>query len=267
VIHLEVIVADTADLLDAQAYGPGALLRWESSATVDGVYVEGGTVPLVADVSLYDIWDDAGAIGTWYRTRISDAGGTTFSPYSSPFQTADHSLYLSVSQFRLLAPTTLEDEALLILLDAAAQEIVRAIGPAGETTEWLTAQGDLLMLSRSALSISEIVEHGPFIDTTTTLDPTDYEVNGSGQTLRRLYSGPNPARRWYRPFVTYLPVDDTASRQRVQSELVKLTISFTPGLASQTIGTWSESYTDPTKGTYAQQREDILATLYTAGVV
>jgi hypothetical protein len=248
-----------ADLLDANAYGAGALLRWESSATVDGVYVEGGTIALVADVSLYDVWDPAGAVGTWYRTRISDAGGTTFSAYSSPFQTAEHGLYLSADQFRLLAPTSLADEALLILLDAAAEEIVRHAGPSGEITERLRGRGDALMLSRPCLSVTSIVEHD------VTLDPDDYELSSTRQVLWRLTDGPNPRRWWgHHVRVTYLPVDDLAERQRAQAELVKLSIAFSPSLASQTIGTWSESYVTNPKP-YAEQRSDILATLTESG--
>jgi hypothetical protein len=259
-IHLEVVVADTADLLDPSAYDAGALLRWESSATIAGVYVEGGTVALVADVSLYDIWDSAGVLGTWYRTRISDAGGTTFSPYSTPFQTAEHGLYLSVDQFRLLAPSTLTDEALLILLDAAAEEIARCVGAMGETTEWLTPAGNLLMLGRPALSITSITENWNW-QPTITLDPDDYEVSASGQTIRRLSTGTNPAWRWYQPSVTYLPQDDLATRQRVQAELVKLSIAFSPGLASQRIGDWTETYTAAGMPSYPEQREALLATL------
>jgi hypothetical protein len=256
-IHLQVVVPDTAELLALEAYDAGALLRWESSAEIDGIYVEGGTIALVADVSLYDIWDAAGVEGTtWYRRRLSDAGGTTFSAYSDPFQTSIHDLYLSTDQFRLLEPTTLPDEALQILLDAAAQDIVDEAGPSGEITERRRASGELVVLSRRALSITSVVEG------TVTLDPDDYELSLSRSMLRRLRTGPNPSRRWFHPLITYLVVDDLASRQRVQRELVRLAIAFQPGLASQTIGTWSEAYaTGQGSKTYDEQRAEILASL------
>jgi len=258
VIHLEVIVADTTELLDAEAYGAGALLRWESCATIAGTYAEGGTEALVAGTSLYDIWDDAGLIGTWYRTRISDAGGSTFSPYSVPFQTAEHGLYLSVDQFRAFnAAANLSDEALLILLDAAAQAIIAAVGYSGQITEWLRGgRGPLLMLSRPALTVISIVEDD------TTLAADDWELSSSGQTLRRLDDGTNPRWYWYgRVDIAYLPRDDTAERQRVQRQLVQLDLSYQPGLASQTIGTWSETYATGSQATYAEQRAAILASL------
>lgn len=270
-IHLEVIVANTTDLLDANAYGAGALLRWEWSATVDGdpvPYAEGGTVALVAGTSLYDIWDDPGVDGTtWYRTRISDSGATTFSAYSSPFQTAIHGLYLSVDQCRAfpgMPPVTvLTDESLLILLDAAAQAIVREHGPSGATTERLSASGDLLMLSRPALTITTVVEDARWAPVT--LAANDYSLSSSGQTLRRLSTGTNPRYYWHgRVAVTYTPFDDTAERQRVQRELVMLDIAFQPGLVSQSIGTWSEAYTASGKS-YSEQRADILASLSGGG--
>lgn len=256
-IHLEVIVADTAHLLDPAAYGAGALLRWESGGAFAGPYVEGGTVALVADVSLYNIWDAAGvASTTWYRTRISDAGGTTFSAYSAPFQTSIHDIYLSADQFRALAPNSLTDEALLILLDAAQADIIRYAGPGGELTEYLHGGGHLLILSHPIVAITSIVEDD------LTLAADDYIITATGRGLRRMDNGTNPRWHWgRRATVTYTPQDDTASRQRVQAELVKLEFGFNPGLASQTIGTWSETYSS-SPVPYATQRAQILASLY-----
>jgi len=264
-IRLEIIVADTAILLDAEAYGAGALLRWESCATVDGAYVEGGTIALVAGDSLYIIWDDAGVDGTtWYKTRVSDAGGTTFSAYSAPFQTAIHGLYLSVDQCRAFPgmppATVLSDESLLILLDSAAQAIVREHGPAGETKERLRVRGDLLMLSRPALSITSIVEDAR--GAATALAADDWELSSSGQTLYRLVDGTNPGYYWAgRVDVTYTPFDDTAERQRVQRALVMLDINHHAGLTSQQVGTWAETYAANSVFNYEIERAAILASL------
>jgi hypothetical protein len=256
-IHLTITVSNTDELLNAEAYDAGALLRWESCATVDGSYAEGGTVALVSGTSLYEIWDTAGVAGTFYKTRISDAGGATFSPYSEPFQSAGVLPSLSPDQFRLFVPTSLTDEALILLLDAAMQTIVAHAGPWGEISERLHGNGPLLMLSKVPLSIASVVERVGWSDLT--LDPDDYEL--IGQTLRRLNDGTNPGYYWRgRVTVTYTPLDDMAERQRVQMELVKLSITFTPGLASQSIGTWSESYQTSGKS-YPEQRQDILASL------
>jgi hypothetical protein len=81
-IHLQVTVDNTTELLDPNAYGAGALLRWESSADPNGPYVEGGTLGLNPGQSVYDVWDSNGTTLTWYRTRTSNSGGTSFSAYS-----------------------------------------------------------------------------------------------------------------------------------------------------------------------------------------
>jgi hypothetical protein len=262
VIHLQIIVANTADLLNAEAYGAGALLRWESSADVAGPYVEGGTEALVADVSLYDVWDAAGTEDTWYRTRISDAGGTTFSPYSSPFLASELGLYLTIAQFRALAPSTLSDETLLILLMAAQEDIIRAIGPAGETFEIVSSRGDLLPITRPALSITSVTERVGWPGNEIALAEEDYELSASRRVLRRLSSGTTPAYVWRsRVKVVYVPVDDTASRQRVQGELTKLAIATNPGLVSQTIGQWSEQYAANSAWNVAEEREKLLSSL------
>ena len=46
----------------------------------------------------------------------------------------------------------------------------------------------------------------------------------------------------------------------MQAELVKLDLTFSPGLTSTTIGSWSESYLQGNDG-YASERAAILATL------
>jgi len=258
-IHLTVIVANVDELLDAEAYGAGALLRWESSATIDGIYVEGGTEALVAGTLLYDIWDDAGTTTTWYRTRVSDSTAATFSPYSTPFQPASAQLYLTLDQFRAFEPSsTLSDESLLILLQASAADIVGAIGPLGDAVAVLHAHGPLLMLPYRASGIVSVIEDA--YGAPTTLAADDYELSWTAQTLRRLNDGTNPASYWRRRVkVTLSPVDTLAQRQRAQLALMRLDITTNPGLASQTIGTWGESYR--TDVPISEQRDEILASL------
>jgi hypothetical protein len=269
-VHLEIVVAETAELLAGGAYGPGALLRWESSATIGGSYVEGGTVALVADVALYDVWDPAGTAGvTWYRWRLSDAGATTFGAYSAPLQEADHDVYLSSAQFRAFFPSSnLTDEALQVLLDAAAEAIDKEAGPLGDVVQRTRAVGPLVMLARVPSLIVSVVETYDHIGGRgdLTLDPDDYEITGR-QTVRRLTTGPNPALRWYHPTITYTPVDDRADRQRVQRMLVGLEVNAHPGMSQQTIGTWSEQYRSTAGQTYQEERAEILGSLNDGGPV
>jgi hypothetical protein len=166
------------------------------------------------------------------------------------------SSYLTLAQFRELVTTSLSDEALAILLDAAAQEIYEAAGAAGETTEWLHGNGHLLGLSRPVDTITSVVEND------VTLADDDYELSTISQmVLRRTDDGTNPRHHWgWRVDVTYTPADDLATRQRVQAELVKLSLATDPNLASQRLGDWAETYVSNPKSP-AEQRADILATL------
>lgn len=170
---------------------------------------------------------------------------------------------LTVDQFREHVTSSLGDEAIQRLLDAAYESIILAAGPYasdGTITEILTPRGigPLLMLSRQAESVSEVIEGTGA--SATTLAADDYELSQSGNILRRLSDGTNAALYWrYRTFVTYLPQSDLAIRDVAQLELVKLEIAFNPTLVTQTIGSWSESYQQGRS--YPEQRADILASL------
>jgi len=179
---------------------------------------------------------------------------------------------LTTAAFTALAPNSLDTDALQLLLDAAEEEIIERAGPTIDgyvltsRTEQYIPRGDLLMLSERASSIVEVIEHAQLV-VPTTLVSDDYELTSSGYVLRRLRTGTNGAYRWF-PLVSveYIPYSDNATRSRVQSELVKLSISFSPGLASQTIGSWTESYASSGLP-YDAQRAAILATLHPDGAV
>lgn len=90
-MSIKVIVTVLApdDALSAAGYGPGALARLERAATEAGAYAEISTTALVASTYEYEIWDVAGAVTSWYRWRISNAGNTAQSAYSDAFQGID----------------------------------------------------------------------------------------------------------------------------------------------------------------------------------
>ena len=165
----------------------------------------------------------------------------------------------TVAQLRAFGVTTaLSDATLQTLLNAAFDSIDEAIGPPGDIEERQTVHGDLLMLNRTAASVTSVAEHDRW--TPIALATDDYELSRSGHVLIRLRTGTNPSWCWRgRVRVVYTPVDDTANRIRVAIELVKLSITFSPGLASQTIGTWGEAYA--TGVPYPEQRAAILASL------
>jgi hypothetical protein len=86
-IRVDVLLADPAGLLAAGAFGAGALIRVERSATIAGSYAEVGTVAIDVTTQLtapFVFWDAAGLATSYYRWRISNAGNTVQSPYSDP---------------------------------------------------------------------------------------------------------------------------------------------------------------------------------------
>lgn len=250
------------EVLEAEAFGAGAVIRLESSpgGVAPWVWTEIDTTAVLADTTSYGIWDPAGTSTTYYRTRYSDAGQTLFSEYSETFLAGTAGPLLTVDELRLHITSSLTDEALQLLLDAAYAAIEETAVPIGSVTELITpGYGDLVMLARKADSITSVIEG------TTTLAADDYELRSSGRVLRRLSTGTNAASYWLgRLDVTYAVPSDMAERKRVQLELVKLDLAFSPTLASQTIGTWKEDYA--TDKPYADQRDEILASLSTGSL-
>jgi hypothetical protein len=158
---------------------------------------------------------------------------------------------LTVTQLRQYVTTALEESALQGLLTAAYQAIDPRL-PSGPQSELLTTEASTLVLSLPAASITSIVDRGD------TLDPDDYQVI-SPTMLRRLHTGPNPARIWYRPFVTYLPMASEAERDRMAVALVKLDLTHKPGLTGFRIGEYQESFATGEGSDYAASREAILS--------
>jgi hypothetical protein len=148
---------------------------------------------------------------------------------------------------------SLSDASLQALLDSAYDSITDRLGPLRTMRERLTATGPMLMLSRSADIVTEVLESG------LELDDDDFELRGT--VLLRLQTGPNPSWRW-RGYVdlTYIPVEAEARRDSAALQLVQLDLNTHHGLASQTIGDWSETY-ETGGGGYMEQREAILSAL------
>lgn len=240
-IHLTIAVANTADLLATEAYGAGALLRWESSATETGIYVEGGTVALVSGTSLYDVWDAAGVPETtWYRTRISNAGGTTFSAYSAPFLPGPASL-TTVAEVRALVKSRLSDADLQAVIDREEAWLAGKVGLLNgvRTDTYRPSPGDQPIYLRR-LSGSVIVTD----DGATLVADTDYLFTPSTGMIRRV-SWVEPVPPWraqplaWRGVVTVTSTpSDGAAVKRAIIELIRGTVGET-GLDSETIGDYS----------------------------
>ena len=170
-------------------------------------------------------------------------------------------MLLTVEQARGSINTALPDDDLRRLLDAAEEVIDGYCGRLSEnatqpvTSHHLPAWGGtrLILASRAA----EIVEVS---EGSSVLSADDYTLRPSGTILYREPSGTTPAISWRSPVtVTYVPYSDINSRCVAQLALVRLDITFNPGIASQSIGPWSESYGGGKS--YPEQRADILAAI------
>jgi hypothetical protein len=252
--HLEIEVTNADELLATEAYGAGALLRWERSSTEAGTYVEGGTEALVAGTTLYDVWDAAGIETTWYRTRISNAGGTTFSAYSSPRSPVTS--VTSVAQVRALVSTSMSDADLQGVIDREEAALARQVTAlAGDRTQtWFVGDQSAMGLYRDSLTTLPFSGRGPFMGAWMTVDrmgplsllrPTDaVVVTDNGVTVAdddiRLLRGGTQVERasggWQGPIVTvaYTP-NDALEVARVVIELCRLTLTET-GYQSERIG-------------------------------
>ncbi len=161
---------------------------------------------------------------------------------------------LTVPQLREHVETPLPDAAVQRLLDDAEAAITAQVGPVGTVSETIEGGYSTLILSRPVGAITSITANG------TTLAANDYRAGS--YVLTRLGTGTNPASYWAGSVVvTYTPVADTATRQRVQVELVRLALTYNPGLTSETIGDWSQSFATGSGYNYQIEREAILATL------
>lgn len=133
---LKLIVDDPDNVLNAGAYGAGAVIRLESAAVEGGPYADvtgtgsTPTTPIVAGVNAYTAFDPNGASTTWYQTRIENALGTRLSEWSDPFQVsiAGSDLICSLASVKRrlkIEPTdTSKDDDLIEIIGEVTDEIV-----------------------------------------------------------------------------------------------------------------------------------------------
>jgi len=119
------LTAENADeLLNAGAYGAGAVIQVQSGTAEAGPFADDGTVALVSGTRLYTYYDADGTSSTWYRTRFENAAGTTASDWATAFQVGSEeagricSLY-DVTQ-RLTGTVSANDQELLLEFIAEA---------------------------------------------------------------------------------------------------------------------------------------------------
>lgn len=155
------------------------------------------------------------------------------------------------------------------LLDAAEQAIQQAAGiftVSGDPevpdniTEILYGGSTYLVLAHRASAVVSVHELVTNVDTA--LAANDYRLGNDGVSLQRLDTGTNPQIGWTgQVTVVYTPFDVNAERKVAQIALVQLYLDHHPGIASETIGDWQQSFQSNSVWNYAQERENILDTL------
>jgi hypothetical protein len=138
-----------------------------------------------------------------------------------------------ISDFHDAVETDLADVALQRLLDDAEGEIVRRFGPGATHTDETVGLTRSVFVSRPAASITTVTER--IGDTSTVLAADDYRLIGQRE-LRRQSDGTNSATIWGdEATILFVPVVDTAQRERVQVDLVKLALQYS-GVQSEDLG-------------------------------
>lgn len=160
---------------------------------------------------------------------------------------------MTLTVLRTLVETDLADAPLQILLDAADEDLTRAVGPDTADICKRDMEGqEFLFLSRPAASITSITEYSG--GATTTLAASDYELQPNGKAIRRLSTGTNPASGWCGTItVSYAPAD-LNRRNRALTQLVQLDLDYRFGATDESIGDHRRSQQD-----YDKERERIIA--------
>lgn len=169
---------------------------------------------------------------------------------------------LTVAEFKLASKDviTMDDGAVADMLEAAELAINARYGELGSfQTEVHDGGSSYLFLRHPAVLLSEIVERVSTIETT--LEEDDYRIRGDQVSVLRLSTGTTPRSRWGETTVSYLPVDDSAERKRVQRALVLLDLNFAPGISMEQIGSWLEQHHESSVWNYGTERQTILNSL------
>ncbi len=169
-------------------------------------------------------------------------------------------MILTVAELRESVESSLGDDALQILLNWAEEQIVARAGATGARTQLFDGGHRFLSLDRPAASVTSVTETWWTTDTVLTTD--DWLLRPGDYLIERLNTGTNPRLTWARKVsVLYVPVDQDATRIKVQIDLCNLALDARPGLASETIGEWTQAFTNNSAWNTGTEIQTILAQL------
>lgn len=168
---LKITVDNPDEILNAGAYGAGAVLRVQSATAEVGPFTDVSgtgstpTIPIVSGTTAYDAYDPNGATDTWYRTRYENAGATRASDWSAAFQVG-RQFYADLADLKEMVnpPDDSRDNLLLDLLEAATDGITElcerdffAHPQSGEETRLMDGTGARrLRVKAGILSLSQV---------------------------------------------------------------------------------------------------------------
>jgi hypothetical protein len=161
---------------------------------------------------------------------------------------------VDLTTLKTFVETDLADPALQLILDAAEEDLTKAVGPEGGMIEDRAMWGQAdFWTERPIGSITSITETDD-AGTVVTLVAADYRLHPGKMRVTRLATGTNPNTGWTgRVTLSYQPAD-LAARNRAIVQLVELDLAFRPGLRSENIGDHSMSQED-----YTVSRSRIIA--------
>jgi len=126
--QIKLTVENPDELLNAGAYGAGAVIRLQSAAAEAGPFADVSgtgstpTIALLAGVRTYTGYDPAGTSSSWYRSRYENTGATRVSDWSAAFQVGSGgggilNLYDAKQRLGIDADDTTVDEDVLEWVD------------------------------------------------------------------------------------------------------------------------------------------------------
>lgn len=166
---------------------------------------------------------------------------------------------LTLDQLREHVTTSLGDEALQRVLDAAYASIEEYAGEEDVATVLAVGGQRFLALDRPAYSVTSVVEdYGSSAPVTLAAD--DYIVHPGGYVIERNSGGTNSRSSWYRRvYVTFVPKDDAALRDMVAVDLVALDLTVKLGVTMEVVGSWTQQYAQ--SKSYDELRDEALSRL------
>ncbi len=123
----------------------------------------------------------------------------------------------------VIGATTVSDDRLQDLLDAAEQDILGVAGATDELTEYAPGGYSTVALRRPVGVVDTVSEYA---DTTNETDVAADDYRVDGYLLHRLTTGTNPRSWWAGPVkVVHDPADRLAERKRAQAALISLDLT------------------------------------------